>query len=150
MPQRFMTKFSKMSIQGNKRRNYKKSSTDSDSDDSDTEDVDLYSPEVLSLVTRSGPIILKRHKMFEEIFERGLPAQNNTIDCIMACGKERNTVLYPCKHMLMCTACWFLLKTYELKKQKNITFENDVSDNVTKPKCPLCRQVVDETDEIRL
>lgn len=148
MPQRILSKFKSLSIRGKKR--FKKHEIESDSNDSDIDDdVDLYSNDVLSLVTRSGPLVLKRQEMFEKIFKSGVPQQINNIDCIIGCGNTRNTVLYPCRHMHLCRECWFLLKTYENKNLKNISFD-DSDDDTTKPRCPLCRNGVDSSEEVYL
>ena len=150
MPQKFMSKFEKLSLRSRRCVRENNPEGDSDSYDSENDDIDLYSSNMLSLITRNGPIILKRHKIFEQIFESGIPAQVNNFECITACGKTRNTVLLPCRHMHLCKECWFLLKTYELKKSKNVSFENDTDDSVTKPRCPYCRAGVESSDEVFL
>lgn len=124
--------------------------TESDTDSDCSDDVDLYSENFLSLVTRSGPVLLKRQEMFKKIFENGMPVQLNNVVCIMACGNVRNTILYPCRHMHLCKECWFLLKTYENEQIKKSTFEDDSDDSVTKPRCPNCRQRVESSDDVYL
>lgn len=148
MPQIFLSKFRDLTVRNKKRRNHKKYEIDSDSNDSSNDDVDLYSPNILSMVTRKGPVILKLHETFEKMFKNGIPSQSNNIECITACGNPRNTILYPCRHIHLCRQCWFLLKTYE--QSKNTTFENDDEDDITKPRCPYCRNRVDSSDEVYL
>lgn len=147
MPQKFMSKFAKLNLQGKLSRRYvKKPETESDS--SDSEDIDLYSSAMLSLVTRNGPILLKRQAVFDEIFEKGMPANINHFECITACGNTRNTVLYPCRHMHLCKECWYLLKTYESEKMKKAALENSSDDKATMPRCPYCREGVESSDEV--
>lgn len=151
MPQKILSKFNKLNS-GHKKitksvRNHIPIENDTDSDSSSS---DLYTEDFLTLVTRSGPVILKRHETFKKIFENGMPAQINNVDCIMACGNIRNTILYPCRHLHLCKECWFLLKTYESKKIRNSTFEDDCDDSVTIPRCPCCRQGVESSDEVYL
>lgn len=146
MPQKFVAMFKKLGNQRKRRQNFQPEASSS----SDSDDVDLYSNDVLSMVTRNGPLILKRHEAFDNLFKNGVSTPLNKFDCIMACGNTRNTILYPCRHIHLCRECWFLLKTYELKQCRYISFENDSDDNVMKPRCPYCRNGVESSDEVYL
>lgn len=119
-----------------------------DTSDSDSNDDSSLMNNVLSLVTRSGSVLSKRQEVFDKFLRKELPKSSNSLECIMLCGKMRDTILYPCKHTLICRECWYLWKTYEGTTHRvSDNFDSDDEDNLTKPRCPYCMQPVDNSDD---
>lgn len=117
MLQKFVSMFKNLSHREKNRGHVKKPETESDSCDSENEDIDLYSSNILSLVTRNGPMILKIHAIFEKIFESDVPVQANAFECITGCGKARNTVLYASLQRML-----VLIKNVRIKKNEKFVF----------------------------
>lgn len=56
-------------------------------------------------------------------------------------------ILFPCLHQHTCEPCWLLWKIRQINSMPD--FDNDKDDEVTKPKCPVCRQGVDIAEKAR-
>lgn len=150
----YVSKFRRVSFERKQKRtlqNPKKKSQQVGTFDSDSEDEDdtTHPNQILTLVTRNGPVIEKLQEMFDKCLKNELPMNSNSLECIMLCGRIRDTILYPCKHSLVCRQCWCLYKTYEgaMQEIRAEDFDDD-DDNLTKPRCPYCRKPDDASDDI--
>lgn len=118
-----------------------------DDTDSDTDDTRVN--EIMERITRNGSSMLKLRKRFKELEER----ENITIDpdcykCIICYERKKNTILFPCLHQHTCGPCWLIYKIQQINSLPIDAFDENF-DDVTKPKCPVCRQGVDEFKEAR-
>lgn len=100
---------------------------------------------VLSKITRKGPSIVRIMKRFEEIERHGdIDTDVNSIECIMACGRRKSTILLPCRHQHTCETCWYMWKIHQINKVPLDALNEDDEYDVLKPKCPMCKEIVDE------
>lgn len=84
--------------------------------------------EAVTELTSSALHIFELHKRFDEIIEeRYTPAK--TTQCIMQCGREKGTLLMPCKHNVTCKQCYVLWKLFCSSKKKHVF-------------CPHCKKKV--------
>lgn len=70
--------------------------------------------------------------------------------CIICYERKKNTMLFPCLHQHTCGPCWLI---YRISQINNVPIsdlsDDDDFDEATKPKCPVCRQGVDDFKEAR-
>lgn len=103
--------------------------------------------EEISRITRSGSSILRLKKKFEDIERKEqFDTDPNSIECIMGCGRRKCTILLPCRHQHTCETCWYMWKIHQINKisydQLNDAGHDD--DDILKPKCPMCKESVEE------
>lgn len=123
------------------------------SEDSDTEDVDGDSQvyQIMERITRNGTAMVNIMKRFKELES----LENITIDpdcfkCIICFERRKNTILLPCLHQHTCGPCWIMWKIQQINAVPFDSMNNDDEmDEAVKPKCPVCRQGVEEFKEAR-
>lgn len=99
--------------------------------------------EHFSRVTRSGSILQRIQAILTNI-ENPPVQQNGNMECIIECGRKKAMLLLPCQHQHTCRECWLIWKIESVKQIPNDIFDQSFDENVMKPKCPICRNHVDE------
>lgn len=112
-------------------------STPQSATDSDSVDFEL-----MDRVTRNGSTILRLQKRFEQIENQAEIPDPQGFLCVICCERKKSMILYPCLHQHTCEPCWFFWKVRQLNKIKS--YDEDLDDESTMPKCPMCRQSVEE------
>lgn len=95
-------------------------------DSSDESDNDL---EIVTSMTSMEAELIRLHKKFDEIILGKNSKVKRTKNCIMECGRDKATILQPCKHQTTCNQCFVFWKLHLLSKNQQIF-------------CPMCRTTV--------
>lgn len=111
--------------------------------DSDSENsFDSVNIDVMNRLTRNGSSIVKLQKRIAEI-ENGTEIPDpQGFQCVICCDQKKCMVLYPCLHQHTCEKCWFLYKVMQINQIS--TYSEDSDDEISMPKCPVCRQSVEK------
>lgn len=119
------------------------------SDDSDT---DSGVCDVMDRISRNGPAIVNFRKRFQELENQ----ENVLIDpdcfkCIICYERKKNTMLLPCSHQHTCNPCWIMWKIQQINAvpMESLLDDDTDVDEAFKPKCPVCKQGVDEFKEAK-
>lgn len=121
----------------------KKQQNEVENDASDSENsFDLVNFDMMSRLTRNGSSILKLQKRIEEIENGKETPDPQGFQCIICCDRKKCMVLYPCLHQHTCEQCWFLYKVRQINQISKYTEDSD--DEISMPKCPVCRQSVEK------
>lgn len=81
----------------------------------------------------------------ESIKAGNQPFPNDSMECILGCGRNKCMLLLPCQHQHTCKECWLIWKIENLKMvTKEALLSSPYDENIMRPKCPMCRQSVDK------
>lgn len=82
-------------------------------------------------LTNSSTEIERLYEKFKEVLNTQSTIYIRDSKCLMECGRQRATVLLPCKHQPICKECYVIWKIYVLQHKKSEL-------------CPACKsQVID-------
>lgn len=119
--------------------------SDDDSDSNVSSDSHVY--EIMERISRDGPVMLNLRKRFKELEKQeAISIDPDSFKCIICCERKKNTILFPGLHQHTCGPCWIMWKIQQIN---SISLESIMDDEATKPKCPVCRQGVDEFKEAK-
>lgn len=105
---------------------------------------------LMERITRNGSAMRELNKRFAEIEKQdSVDIDSDSFLCILCYKKKKNTILLPCLHQHTCEACWLLWKIRQINNMQPDFDNDDDDDQTTKPKCPVCRQGVDQVQIAR-
>ncbi|XP_031621917.1 uncharacterized protein LOC116339967 [Contarinia nasturtii] len=106
--------------------------------ESDTDDI-------FCRLTRSGTALNKIKAAINIINTQSASFDENSMECILGCGRNKAMLLLPCQHQHTCKECWLIWKIENLKKINCDVFNSSqYDDSVMQPKCPVCRTTVNK------
>lgn len=102
--------------------------------------------EIFGVITRSGNALTRIRKAIDEITKGNATFDKTSMECILACGRNKSMLLLPCQHQHTCKECWLIWKMESMKKvTKEMLLDNTTfDDTLMQPKCPVCRAPVDK------
>lgn len=124
--------------------------SDEDSNSDETEN-DSHVYDIMERISRNGPSMINLRKRFQELEKQEkIPIDPDNYKCIICCERKKNTILFPCLHQHTCGPCWIMWKIQQINSVP-LELMNDEADfdEAAKPKCPVCRQGVEEFKEAR-
>lgn len=118
------------------------------SDDDSNSDTDSNVYDVMERISRNGPAMVNLRKRFLELQNQEvISIDPDCFKCIICYERKKTTILMPCWHQHTCGPCWIMWKIQQINY---VPLESiDDADETTKPKCPVCRQGVDEFKEAK-
>lgn len=120
---------------------------DDDSDSDINSDMDSHVYDIMERISRNGSAMLNFRRRFQELEKQeSISIDPDCFKCILCYERKKNTILFPCLHQHTCGPCWIMWKIQQIN---SIPLESIMDDETTKPKCPVCRQGVDEFKEAK-
>lgn len=118
------------------------------SDDDSNSDTDSNVYDVMERISRNGPAMVNLRKRFLELQNQEvISIDPDCFKCIICYERKKTTILMPCWHQHTCGPCWIMWKIQQIN---SVPLESvDDAEEMTKPKCPVCRQGVDEFKEAK-
>lgn len=118
------------------------------SDHSDSDDERVF--EVMERISRNGSAMVKLRKRFQELEQQAtLTIDPDCFKCIICYERKKTTILMPCLHQHTCGPCWIIYKIQQINAMPIESVDDEEFDEASKPKCPVCRQGVDEFKEAK-
>lgn len=132
----------------NKRNRAHESDDDSDLDLNMDTDTQVY--EIMERISRNGPAMVNLRKRFAELEKNEtISFDPKSFKCIICVERKKNTILFPFLHQHTCGPCWIIWKIQQINAIPLESIMNDETYEAFKPKCPICRQGVDEFKEAK-
>lgn len=122
-----------------------------DDSEPDVADTDSCVYEIMERITRNGPSMVSLRKRFKELEnQENILIDSDSFKYIICHERRKNTILFPCLHQHTCGPCWIIWKIHQINTVPlSLTNTEDEIDEAVKPKCPVCRQGVNEFREAK-
>lgn len=111
------------------------------------EESSINSENLFNRVTRSGSIVQRITEKIKQIEQQNVLSLQDSMECLVGCGRKKSLLLLPCRHQYTCEYCWIIWKIQQTKQIPDDIFDhslNDDEENMLKPKCPVCKSPVDQ------
>lgn len=127
-------------------RRLKKTASKKKQKENSTIQDDSDNMELFGRITRSGTTLQRIQSLLKNIENQNATQilQNDSMECIVGCGRNKSMLLLPCHHQHTCKECWLIWKIESIKNIPQDIFDQSFDDDLMKPKCLVCRSYVDE------